>query len=50
MDQSRGFLGWLEHSFNDVLVAPLSAVIFFDVAFWDNASGNALQVLWWCSG
>jgi len=41
---SSGFLAWLEAQFAAWVVAPLSAVIFFDVAFWDNGSGDAIQV------
>jgi AGCS family alanine or glycine:cation symporter len=50
MDGSEGFLGLLEAAFADWIVGPLSAVIFFDVAFWDDGSGDAVQlplvVLW----
>jgi len=41
---SDGFLNLLERLFAGYLVKPLSAVIFFDVAFWDNASGDAVQI------
>ena len=34
----------LERLFSDWVVRPLDAVIFFDVAFWDDASGNAIVV------
>jgi len=44
MLDTNGLLGWLEAQFATWLVAPLSAVIFFDVAFWDNGSGDAIQV------
>jgi AGCS family alanine or glycine:cation symporter len=44
VDQSGGFLGWLEQAFIDLVVTPLGAVIFFDVAFWDNARGDAVQI------
>ncbi len=47
---SPGVLDWLEAVFQAVVVEPLSAVIFFDVCFWD-APGDAgtqvpLVVLW----
>jgi AGCS family alanine or glycine:cation symporter len=49
-DPSEGFLSWLEQLFADYVVAALDAVIFFDVAFWDDAAGDAVQmplvVLW----
>ncbi len=38
------FLAALESIFTTYLVSPLEKVIFFDIAFWDNASGNAIQV------
>jgi AGCS family alanine or glycine:cation symporter len=48
--EASGILSGLEAFFTDILVAPLSAVIFFDVWFWDNAAGDAIQlpivVLW----
>ncbi len=51
MDSNTGFVGWLEWLFTERVVAPLEAVIFFDVAFWDNAPGDPgvqvpLVVLW----
>ena len=33
-----------EALFSTWIVEPISAAIFFDLAFWDNASGNAIQV------
>ena len=39
--EATGILSRLEAIFTDVLVAPLSAVIFFDVWFWDNARGDS---------
>jgi len=38
------FLNQLDALFSDVLVASLKAIIFFDVAFWDNARGDTIQV------
>ena len=44
------FLSLLDSLFSLVVVDTLKAIIFFDVAFWDNASGDAIQaplvVLW----
>jgi AGCS family alanine or glycine:cation symporter len=43
-------LNYLDALFSMVVVDTLKAIIFFDVAFWDNASGDAIQaplvVLW----
>jgi AGCS family alanine or glycine:cation symporter len=46
-----GWLANLDAAFRAYLVAPLEAVIFFDVAFWDGAPGETdlqvpLVVLW----
>ena len=50
MDSSDGFLGALETLFKTVLVAPINAVLFCDVAFWDNGTDGEIQlpivVLW----
>jgi AGCS family alanine or glycine:cation symporter len=40
----EGFLAALESVFRSWIVGPLTAVIFFDVAFWDNGSGDAIQI------
>ncbi len=40
----EAFLSWLEATFSSWVVGPLSSVIFFDVAFWDDALGDALQI------
>ncbi|MGH0030237.1 MAG: alanine/glycine:cation symporter family protein [Myxococcota bacterium] len=40
------FLEALEQAFADVVVASLSKVIFFDVAFWTDAAEVPLVVLW----
>ncbi len=54
MDSSDGFLGALETLFKTVLVAPINAVLFFDVAFWDNGTDGEIQlpivVLWLAVG
>jgi AGCS family alanine or glycine:cation symporter len=42
--ESTGFLSRLETLFTDVLVSPLSSVIFFDVWFFDDAHGDAIQI------
>jgi AGCS family alanine or glycine:cation symporter len=39
-----GFWSALDGLFAAWIVAPLSAVIFFDVAFWDDAKGDAIQI------
>jgi AGCS family alanine or glycine:cation symporter len=44
VDAPKSVFSLLEQLFSDWIVAPLDAVIFFDIAFWDNASGNAIQV------
>jgi AGCS family alanine or glycine:cation symporter len=51
MDGSDGFLSQLESVFAAYLVEPLTRVILFDVAFWDNMPEDAgievpLVVLW----
>ena len=50
MNASDGFLGWLEAAFKGWIVAPIDAVVFFDVAFWDNGSPGEIElpivVLW----
>jgi AGCS family alanine or glycine:cation symporter len=45
-----GFLGLLERFFADVVVAGLSKVIFFDVAFWTDSADVPLVVLWLALG
>ena len=32
----QNLLAALDSGFADYIVAPISAVLFFDVAFWDN--------------
>ena len=39
-----GWLVQLEAFFSEAIVAPIGSVLFFDVAFWDDASGNAIDV------
>ncbi|MBJ19870.1 MAG: alanine glycine permease [Deltaproteobacteria bacterium] len=33
-----------EHFFAEWVVAPINDVIFFDLAFWDDRAGNAIQI------
>jgi AGCS family alanine or glycine:cation symporter len=42
VNTSDGFLGWLEAVFKNGLVAPVNAVVFFDVAFWDNGAAGEI--------
>jgi AGCS family alanine or glycine:cation symporter len=44
VEQPGGFLSLLEQFFAGFVVKLLADVIFFDVAFWDNGSGDAIQV------
>jgi len=46
VDPSSGWLVWLENLFQTAVVKPLEAVIFFDVAFFDDAVTLPLVVLW----
>ena len=46
MENSGGFLSQLESAFTGYVVDPLSAVIFFDVAFWSDTVQVPLVVLW----
>ena len=46
MDQTDGFVSQLDAIFRSSVVAPLEAVIFFDVAFWDPGVTIPLVVLW----
>jgi AGCS family alanine or glycine:cation symporter len=44
----------LDQGFGDHVVAPIARVLFFDLAFWDNATGNQLNlpfiVVWLIAG
>jgi AGCS family alanine or glycine:cation symporter len=44
MNASDGFLGWLEAVFKGWIVAPIDAVVFFDVAFWDNGTAGEIEL------
>jgi AGCS family alanine or glycine:cation symporter len=44
VERPGGFLSLLEKFFADGVVESLTAVIFFDVAFWDDGAGDAIQV------
>ncbi len=46
MDEPSGFLVELEALFSRFVVAPIEAVIFFDLAFWDDAVKLPLVVVW----
>ncbi|MEZ4334560.1 MAG: alanine:cation symporter family protein [Myxococcota bacterium] len=41
---SESLFSLVEQGFSNWVVAPLGRIIFFDLAFWDDASGNALEV------
>ncbi len=45
-DGSGGFLSVLEALFQTVVVGPISAVIFFDLAFWTDQISLPLVVVW----
>jgi AGCS family alanine or glycine:cation symporter len=40
VENSQGFLSQLEALFSSTIVDPLGAVIFFDLAFWDNVPND----------
>lgn len=48
------FLRALDQGFGANVVAPIAHVLFFDLAFWDNAAGDAIQlpfiVVWLIAG
>ena len=50
MEDQVSWLGAADALFGKWIVSPLSTIMFWDVAFWDDASGNAIQlpilVLW----
>jgi AGCS family alanine or glycine:cation symporter len=41
---STSLFAALERLFADWVVSPINEVIFFDLVFWDNASGDAIQL------
>ena len=43
-NESNGLLTALDQAFRDWVVSPIESVIFFDLAFWDNATGDAIQL------
>ena len=43
-DRLSSLFSSLESLFERIVVAPIESLIFFDLAFWDNASGDALQL------
>ncbi len=42
--ESSNLFGAAERVFADWIVAPINDVIFFDLVFWDNAAGDAIQL------
>jgi len=40
--QIKSALLTLDHAFTEFIVGPIGKVIFFDLAFWDDATGNAI--------
>ncbi len=46
MEQNGGFLAGLEAIFQNGVVDPISAVLFFDLAFWDDAIALPIVVVW----
>ncbi len=44
MNEPTGILNQLEWVFESYVVEPIGAVMFWDVAFWDNAGGDAVQL------
>ncbi|MFK7898638.1 MAG: alanine/glycine:cation symporter family protein [Myxococcota bacterium] len=41
---SNGLFALLESGFANWVVTPFNKIIFFDLVFWDNASGDAVQL------
>ena len=41
---SAGLFAALESGFEMLLVSPIERLIFFDLIFWDNATGDAIQL------
>ncbi|MCP4904419.1 MAG: alanine:cation symporter family protein [bacterium] len=42
--ESSSLFDAAEHFFAEWVVAPINDVIFFDLAFWDDRAGNAIQI------
>ncbi|MEE9281826.1 MAG: alanine/glycine:cation symporter family protein [Myxococcota bacterium] len=42
--ESAGLLVQLDSLFNSGVVGPLASVLFWDLVFWDNAAGDAIQL------
>jgi len=53
-NESMGLFANLESIFEQWIVSPFETLIFFDLAFWDNASGDLIQlpivVVWLVTG
>ena len=41
---SANLFGVLESAFEQWIVSPMESLIFFDLAFWDNAAGDSIQL------
>jgi AGCS family alanine or glycine:cation symporter len=54
VETSGGFVATLDAAFTAYVVAPISAVLFFDLAFWDNGQEGEIKlpivVLWLALG
>jgi AGCS family alanine or glycine:cation symporter len=44
VESADGFLAQLGSLFSNGVVGPLSEVLFWDLAFWDNTAGDAIQL------
>ncbi len=44
MDEPVGFLGQLDLAFRHWVVAPIDAVIFWDLAFWDDGAAGEIEL------
>ena len=43
-DRLGSLFSSLESAFEGLVVAPMESLIFFDLVFWDNASGDVIQL------
>ena len=46
MNGGEGFLNSLDAAFASFVVDPIAAVLFFDLAFWDDAISLPIVVVW----
>ena len=44
MESTEGLFAQLESLFNSGVVGPLAGVLFWDLAFWDNAGADTIQL------